>query len=365
MGKVVKTVLKVAAVAAIAYFAPPLAAKLGGSIGITSALGTTALSSGIGALAGKVTGVGAGTGAMIGGFAGAGKSGLFGSKAAGTAPAGAAGGMPSPDQIMSSTNASLAGNTAGMANLAPASAAGIASLAPGAAGGGGLGGALSSVGQQAGNVLKTGLQNVAAGAKSLVGGINTATGINLGPIAPTLLAAGIVGNPGAAMAKAQEAELARAQQVNAALTQQRLDQANQLISDTAYIDPEYMARQAAEDAMIRGGIQTAERTRGLTGERLAAERRRMALGTSRTAGSAYQQGFGTGVDARVRTRAAGISAIPTAFPMSDPSGALNAANAAAKQRAEQETGLSRMFGQALGVPETEPTKPKQLTFNLG
>ncbi len=49
MGKVVKTVLKVAAVAAISYFAPPLAASALGSVGVSSALATTALSSAIGA----------------------------------------------------------------------------------------------------------------------------------------------------------------------------------------------------------------------------------------------------------------------------------------------------------------------------
>jgi hypothetical protein len=218
--------------------------------------------------------------------------------------------------------------------------------------------------------LKGGLQNVkagiggAAGAVGL-GGAAAGGGINLGPIAPSLLAMGLAGNPGAGMAKAQEAELARAQQVNAALTQQRLDQANQLAGEAGYFDPEYMARQAAEDAMIRGGIQTKEQTRGLTGERLAAERRRMALGTSRTAGSAYQQGYGTGVDARVRTRAAGISAIPTSYPMADSSSALNATNAADRRQAEQQAGLSRLFGQALNIPTDEQTKPKQLTFNLG
>lgn len=342
MGKIVKTVLKVAAVAAIAYFAPPLAAKVGAKIGIASALGKTALSTGIGALAGEATGVGAGTGAFAGGFAGAGKSGLFGGNPAGASGAsGATGGMPSPDQIMSSTNASLAGNTAGI--VAPTAAA---------AGGGGIGGALSSVGQQAGNVLKGGLQNVKAGIGGAAGAVGlggaAGGGINLGAVAPYLLASSLVGNPGAGMAKAQEAELSRAQQVNAALTQQRLDQANQLIGEAGYFDPEYMGRQAAEDAMIRGGIQTKEQTRGLTGERLAAERRRMALGTSRTAGSAYQQGFGTGVGARVQTRQAGISAIPEAYPITNPQGAIAAGNAADEARAGQIAGLSALFGQAMG-----------------
>jgi hypothetical protein len=150
------------------------------------------------------------------------------------------------------------------------------------------------------------------------------------------------------MAKAQEAELARAQQVNAALTQQRLDEANKLIGEAAYYDPEYMARQSAEAAMIKGGIQTAEATRGLTGERLAAERRRMRLGTARNAGTAYQQGYGTGVGARTQVRQAGISAIPTSYPTADSSSAINASNAADRRRADEIAGLSALFGQALG-----------------
>jgi hypothetical protein len=154
------------------------------------------------------------------------------------------------------------------------------------------------------------------------------------------------------MAKAQEAELMRAQQVNAALTQQRLSEANKLIGDAAYYDPEYMARQAAEAAMIRGGIQTAEQTRGLTGERLAAERRRMRLGTARTAGTAYQQGYGTGVGARTQTRQAGISAIPTEYAMTNPTGAIAARNAASASRADEIAGLSALFGQALGQGQT-------------
>jgi hypothetical protein len=167
-------------------------------------------------------------------------------------------------------------------------------------------------------------------------------------VAPQVLAAGLAGSPGAGLARAQEAELQRAQQFNAALTQQRLDQANRLIEEAGYFDPEYMGRQAAEAAMIRGGIQETEGTRGLTGERRAAEQRRYRLGTARTAGTAYQQGFGTGVQARTGTRAAGIQALPSEFPLTNVASSVVAREAADRRRAEREAGLAEMFARVTG-----------------
>jgi hypothetical protein len=140
--------------------------------------------------------------------------------------------------------------------------------------------------------------------------------------------------------------------MNAALTQQRLDEANKLIGEAAYYDPEYMGRQAAEAAMTRGGLQATEATRGLTGERLAAERRRFKLDTARTAGSAYQQGYGTGVGARTQVRQAGINALPTEYTLTNPSGAIAASNAARMGKAEEEAGLAALFGQVLNPGKT-------------
>jgi hypothetical protein len=192
----------------------------------------------------------------------------------------------------------------------------------------------------------------------------TTGGLNLGAVAPSLLAAGLVGNPGGAMAKAQQAELARAQQFNAAVAQQRLDRANQLYAEGEYSDPEFMGRQAAEAAMIKGGIQTAEQTRGLTGERLAAERRRMRLGTARTAGTAYQQGYRSGVGERLATRQAGISAMPTEYPVANPSYAMAADEYAQNARSAQARELSKLFGKALNMPTEDEQKPKGLTLKL-
>jgi hypothetical protein len=159
------------------------------------------------------------------------------------------------------------------------------------------------------------------------------------------------------LARDQEAELQRAQQVNAALTQQRLDQANRLIGEAEYFDPEFMGRQAAQAAMIRGGIQETQGTRGLTGERRAAEQRRFRLGTARTAGTAYQQGFGTGVQARTGTRAAGINALPSEFPTTNAASAIAMRESADRDRAAREAGLSELFARAMG----QPTPTNRLT----
>lgn len=341
MGKVVKTVLKVAAVAAIAVFAPPLAAAIAPSIGLGTALGTTVLAAGLGAGAGELSGVGWKAGLMAGGLSGGSSSGLFG----GGAPAAGNVGAAAPPAADTGFLQQATGGSLGPAGAGVGAVGGVVPAAPAT-----LGGTLSSFASNPLGTLGGGINNLTRGLGGALGsvGIGSGGGLNLGAIAPNLIAAGLVGNPGGAMAKAQEQELMRAQQVNAALTQQRLDEANKLISDAAYYDPEYMGRQAAEAAMIKGGIQTADQTRGLTGERLAAERRRMRLGTARTAGTAYQQGYGTGVGARTETRKAGISAIPTAYPMTDASAALNTSNAADRRRAEQEAGLSKMFGQVLG-----------------
>jgi len=366
MGKIVKSVLKIAAVAAISFFAPPLAAAVAPAIGVGGALGTTVLAAGIGAGAGELAGVGWKAGLLAGGLSGAGQSGLFGGKAASTAgggtasTAGTATSTPSPF-LNPQTPASLSGYPAAAGPAVspflnpqtPALLAAPGTAAAGTAGGLTLGGALSKAASNPLGALGSGVKNLTSAASGALGAAGLgAGGLNLGGAAPMLLAAGLVGNPGGAMAKAQEQELMRAQQVNAALTQQRLDEANKLIGDAAYYDPEYMARQAAEAAMIKGGIQTAEQTRGLTGERLAAERRRMRLGTARSAGTAYQQGYGTGVGARTQTRQAGISAIPTEYAMTNPSGAIAARNAAAQAKANETAGLSALFGQVLGQGQT-------------
>jgi hypothetical protein len=348
--KVFKTILKVAAVAAISYFAPVVGAKLAVTIGAKGALAATVASAAVGAAAGEATGIGWKQGLMAGGFAGAGQSGLFGgapaSGAAGaatTAPAQGAAGVTTgalPSGGVIPTGAAATGGTATLAGGAPQTV------------GGALSGAASNPLQAAGTGLRNLTGGVGAGLNALGSAVGLAPGA-VGAVAPQLLAAGLAGSPGSALARAQEAELQRAQQFNAAVTQQRLDEAKKLIGEAEYFDPEYMGRQAAEAAMIRGGIQETEGTRGLTGERRAAEQRRYRLGTARTAGTAYQQGFGTGVGARTQTRQAGIQAMPTEFPITNTASALAMREAASGRRSGEEAGLAALFGQVLGQPATQ------------
>lgn len=348
MGKTVKTVMKIAAGAAIAVFAPMLAPALLATVGVTgaSALALTVTSAAIGAAAGEASGIGWKAGAFSGFGGGAQSSGLFGGAAAagaGTTAAGTAGtattasltpgvqaGITSPaltstgGAIGTGTGLGVAGTTA--AGAAPVAGAGTAAGVTTAAAPTTLGGALSAAATQAGNIGLAGLKTVA----------------------PQLAASMLVGNPGAGLAKAQQAELLRAQQSNASLTQARLSEANKLISEAGYYDPEYMGRQAAEAAAIRGGLQATEETRGLTGARLDAERRRYKLGTARNVGTAYQQGLGTGIGARTQTRAAGISAIPTSYPTTSSADAINADTAARNAKAQETEALGALFAQALG-----------------
>jgi len=331
MGKVVKKVLKIATLAAVTIFAPPLAGAALGSIGLggvmASTLGTIAASGLMGAAVGAIMpGMSVKSGLLAGALGG---SGLFG-KPATTFREGL-----------------------GTLGIKSGTSAGTVTTDAAAAGAGGAQGAAGGVTQAAGAAQQGAAQQI--GAKlggSAVGGNVLSRGLQA--VAPQLLASGLAGTPGAGLMRAQQAELERAQQVNEALTEQRMAEARKLIDEAAYFDPEYMGRQAAEAAMIRGGIQETEGTRGLTGERLAAEQRRYRLGTARTAGSAYQQGYGTGVGSRTNVRTAGIAAMPSAYPMTtgDSAMGLNMRLAGMEARRAEEQGLAALFGQVLGRPAT-------------
>jgi len=359
MGKTVKTVMKIAAGAAIGVFAPMLAPALLGAVGTASAtaLATTVASAAIGAAAGEAIGIGWKAGMVSGGFGGAQSSGLFGGTAASATPGvdavvkspelaaaaaaeqGATAGVTAPTTTgfgAVATSPEIAAASAAERGVTAAPAAGVRTAAAPVT----LGARLGAAATQVGNAGLAGLKAVA----------------------PQLAASALVGSPGAGLAKAQQEELARAQQANASLTQARLSEANKLIGDAAYYDPDYMGRQAAEAAMIKGGIQAADETRGLTGARLDAERRRYKLGTARNSGTAYQQGFSSGVGARTTTRQAGIQSIPTEYPLTNPAGALYTQNAARTARDTETQRLSALFAQALGRDKAKsagPLKPEE------
>lgn len=115
---------------------------------------------------------------------------------------------------------------------------------------------------------------------------------------------------------AQTEELRQLQQTNQQLFQQRLQQAQDLAGEAKYFDPNYFGLQSARRTQTAMGQEAARQQRGLTGERLAAERRRAGLATARATGTAYDTGFQQGIQGQMQARRAGIQAMPTEGPSS-------------------------------------------------
>ena len=160
-------------------------------------------------------------------------------------------------------------------------------------------------------------------------------------------------------------ELAKAQQEDENLFNERLQQAYSLIGDVDYFDPEYFGLQSARRAQLQAARAKQAGLRGLTGEERAAEARRYDLETGRSTGTAYDVGYGTGLEARMRARQAGIEAMPTSYParltnayagLSNiySTGAAEAARASAQRR----DSIAGLFGGLFGSQPEEDTNPQ-------
>jgi len=89
--------------------------------------------------------------------------------------------------------------------------------------------------------------------------------------------------------------------------------------------------------------------RGLTGEQRRAEERRFNLSTARDVGTAYDQGFLTGVSGRLQTQQAGLNALPTPSSYTTPySSAFDMAAAGEVQRAQAAKATGQLFGGLFG-----------------
>jgi hypothetical protein len=136
------------------------------------------------------------------------------------------------------------------------------------------------------------------------------------------------------------------QQTNQALFNQRLEQAQALIGESKYFDPEYFGLQSARRAQTRGAVAKRAGLRGLTGERRAAEARRFDLETGRGTGTAFDQGFQSAITPRLQTQQAGLAGMPGYMPYQTPaiSGQLYAQGVARQRRAEDREGIADLFG---------------------
>lgn len=150
--------------------------------------------------------------------------------------------------------------------------------------------------------------------------------------------------------KAQTEELRMLQQTNRALFEQRLEQAQNVIGESKYFDPEYFGLQRARRAQLAGAKAKRSGLRGLTGAAREAESRRFDLAIGREVGTSFDQGYLTGVQGRLGTMQAGLNMMPSAFPssMGDYTYLRGAYGSAADRARQTQRDIGDLFGSLTG-----------------
>jgi len=176
-----------------------------------------------------------------------------------------------------------------------------------------------------------------------------------GVLAGSYLAGDGMSDEERALLDQQVEELRTLQQTNASLFAQRLEQAQNLIGESKYFDPEYFGLQRARRAQLAGAKAKRAGLRGLEGEYRGAEARRYDLATARDTGTAYDVGYGTGVQGRLSTMQAGINAMPTAYPSSssDYANLANQYGKADERRRKQAGDIGDLFGSITGASKSK------------
>jgi hypothetical protein len=171
-----------------------------------------------------------------------------------------------------------------------------------------------------------------------------------GQLAGSALAGSGLSEQEQALLDAQTAELQKLQTENAGLFAQRLQQAQNLVGESRYFDPEYFGLQSARRAQLAGAQAKRAGLRGLTGETREAQARRYDIETGRSTGTAYDVGYGTGLQGRLQTMQTGMSMMPTGYPSTaaDYSQLRQSYAEAAKRRSETRAGIGEMFGALTG-----------------
>lgn len=406
MSKAVKTIVGIAAAVAIPFVAPAIAASIGLSATIGATAGSALVGAGLGAASSAVTGGNVARGALMGGIGG----GIGGYTATPTAaPVAAAPSAISPEAIaaanatadpIAALNASQGWTNVDPAYLASIGGGSAAAAAPGVDTSGLSGAMQPPAGAQPTGELGTGIQMPGAQAPGvglqMPAGPEAALGTGLrmpteavaraATTAPTTFADALSKVPGQIAAKftdpkaladmtlraagqlagsvlagsglsdqeqalldAQTQELRTLQQTNADLFRQRLEQAQGLIGESRYFDPEYFGLQRARQVQLAGAQAKRKGLRGLEGTQRAAEARRIDLATGRDVGTAYDVGFGTGVQGRLQTMQTGIGLMPTGYPSSMGDYAnLQRAYAGAEQQRERRQQIGSLFGSLTG-----------------
>lgn len=155
----------------------------------------------------------------------------------------------------------------------------------------------------------------------------------------------------------QVAELRQLRETNQALFNQRLEQAQNLIGESRYFDPEYFGLQRARRAQIAGAKAKQAGLRGLSGERAQAEARRFDIATGRETGTAYDVGYQTGIQGRLGTLQAGLQAMPGPMQMSPYTGVQQTLSEAERRRRERAGDIGSLFGSLTGAGQSRSRGP--------
>jgi hypothetical protein len=157
----------------------------------------------------------------------------------------------------------------------------------------------------------------------------------------------------------QTAELKELQKNNVALFNERIEQARGLVGESKYFDPEYFGLQRARRTQIAGATAKRAGLRGLEGGRRTAEGRRFDLATARDTGTAFDQGFGAGVQGRLATTQAGLSLYPASYPssMGDYMNLSRAYDTAENRKIREQSQIGTLFGSLTGrVEDNTPAR---------
>jgi hypothetical protein len=152
----------------------------------------------------------------------------------------------------------------------------------------------------------------------------------------------------------QTQELRQLRETNLNLFNQRLEAAQGLLGEAKYFDPEYFGLQRARKAQVAGAVAKQAGLRGLRGERAAAEARRYDIATGRNVGTQFDVGYQTGVQGRLGTMQAGLTAMPG--PMSMTSGyesIRGAYNEEERRRRQREQDIGSLFGSLTGGSQSK------------
>ena len=336
MSKGVKTLISIGAALAVPFVAPAIAASFGTSMVVSSALA----GAGLQAAAAAATGGDVGRAALMGGIGG----GLYGYMAG---PAAATGAAPTSaaDAAFLEANMGATAPGAGMPVATTPTLAAVAEtpeLAYGATPTGtvgldtsGLAGATAPAPVQAGLSTATAPAATTAGApKTFAEALSRVPGevaakfrdpkaladLTLraaGQLAGAALAGSGLSPEEEALLAAQRQDLENLRQTNQQLFQQRLDQAQALLGEARYFDPNYFRQQAETAAKVNIGRQQQAATRGQTGAQREFTERQYQLGAARIAPTAGLQAAGQAQQARLQTMQAGLQQIPTSGPTVD------------------------------------------------